>query len=178
MAINSPPNVTSAPNTEWMHSTFAFLQLHDVILILAIIILFAALGGGPLLRASVNWFLRLIGRGVSETIVNVGIQGGDMTKDPMTPCAGCGALVDPSKCIMHQAEHERSLENKRQIEAMWDHLKDLGNEMRAGFKDVSKTLEVNSANITATIVTNQKMILAALSGERPGHGGMGRGGAD
>jgi hypothetical protein len=176
------PNVTSAPpvspSTEWMHTTFAWVEVHDLLLFLLILILFSALGGGPLLRAMVNWFLRLIGRGVSETIVNVGTPGGDMAKEQKAVC-DCGAqLVDPSKCIMHQAEHERSLENKRQIEAMWAHIEILATEMRTGFKDVSRTLVDSQKEITDTVVTQHKLILSALAGGREGFGGVGKGGHD
>ena len=142
------------PSTEWMHSTFAFLHLHDVVLILIIIVLFAALGGGPVLKSLLKWVGTLL-HGTTETNIVIGER--NVPNEHPTAKEGecCGLLVDPAKCIMHQAEHERSLENKRQILAMWTHIEALGAEMRAGFKEVR-----------TTVIEGQAAILKAL-GQKP-----------
>lgn len=155
------------PDVHWF---WQFFGLHEVILYLVIVLLIGSLGGGPLLRAMFNWILRLLGRGVSETIINVGPQGGAMPLDAKSikdPCASCGLLVDPTKCVMHQAEHERSLRNEEAIRAQWENMKQLRADMTAGFKETQ-----------VCINESQRTILGALGGQRSGFHGSSKGGQD
>ena len=70
-------------------------------------------------------------------------------------CEGCNLLVDPSKCVMHQSEHERSLRNEEEIKNLWTKFGDLQKDMNTGFKETR-----------ITIMDGQTAILKAL-GKRP-----------
>ena len=78
-------------------------------------------------------------------------------------CKKCG--IDPKLCPLHESEHERSKRNEKDIANLWEHYGKLGDEMRAGLKEV-----------TASITESQKVILGALAGTRTGFEGPGRGG--
>jgi hypothetical protein len=143
-----------------------YFEIHDLIFIGVILLLFGAIGGGPILKALVPWFLKVFGRG-TETTININQPGGEMAgKLKPTPCASC-TITDPSSCPLHQSEHERSMRNEKGIEALWTHYGDMRKEMTAGFKEV-----------TATVIQSQQAILAAI-GKRPkdwkdkNHGGGG-----
>ena len=148
------------PDT-WM----GYFGLHEIILYLVIVLLIGALGGGPTLKALFNAILKVFGKGGSETVVNV-LPGGVMAKVPKE-CEGCGLAVDPSKCAMHQAEHERSLRNETQITELWKTYGEMRKEMSAGFKEVNKSID-----------ESKTVILGALAGTRRGFGEPSRGGGD
>jgi hypothetical protein len=97
-------------NSNWT----SWMEVHDLILIGVVLLLFGTLGGGPLLKALINWFLKIIGRGTSETIINLN-SGGEMADNKPQTCKTCTA-TDPTSCPLHQSEHERSLRNEKNIE--------------------------------------------------------------
>ena len=136
-----------------------FLGLHELILYIVIALLISALGGGPVLKALFNAVLKVFGKGGSEVNVSFANPGPTNTGDVMgrvpKECEGCGLLVDPSKCVMHTAEHERSLRNEAEIRKLWDNFGDLRKEMNTGFKETR-----------VTIMSGQSAILRAL-GKRP-----------
>ena len=154
------PDKTIFPVT-WI----GYFGLHEIILYIVIALLVVAFGGGPALKAMFNVILKVFGKGGSETIVNV-LPGGSMAKVPKE-CEGCGLAVDPSKCAMHQAEHERSLRNETQITDLWKTYGEMRKEMSAGFKEVQTSIN-----------ETQKTILGALARTRRGFGEPGRGGGD
>ncbi len=86
--------------------------------------------------------------------VNVNLGGGEMARTPKE-CETCGLVVDPTKCVMHQSEHERSLRNEEQIKALWANYEKMRGEMNAGFQETRQT-----------IINGQTAILKAL-GQRP-----------
>ena len=156
-----------------------FLGLHELILYIAIALLISALGGGPLLKALFNAGLKVFGKGGSEVNVNFAspgptTAGGAMGRVPKE-CEGCGLLVDPTKCVMHMSEHERSLRNEEEIKNLWKNFGELRKEVNDGFKETR-----------VTIMSGQSAILKALGkrpadwvddedrGHRGGGGGFGR----
>ena len=143
-----------------------YLGLHEIILYIVIVLLVVAFGGGPALKVLFNAILKVFGHGGSETVVNVELPGGSMAKVPKE-CEGCGLAVDPSKCAMHQAEHERSLRNETQITDLWKTYGEMRKEMSAGFKEVQTSIN-----------ETQKTILGALAGDRIGFAKPGLGGGD
>lgn len=167
-------------------------------MILAVVILFAALGGGPALKALFNAILKVFGKGTSETIVNFN-PGGEMAKIPKE-CVGCGLAVDPSKCVMHQSEHERSLRNETQIGKIWEEYGTLRKDTLAAASALrNETLATASKlkddtvaaatklkdemvagfdKVNTSIINSNTAILGALAGDRDGHGKVGRGGND
>ena len=121
---------------------------------IAFIILFAALiavaigkGGGKLL-------LDLLKKLIGHESVNINLAGGEMARIPKE-CESCGLVVDPSKCVMHQSEHERSLRNEEEIKNLWTQFGNMRKEMNDGFKETR-----------ITIIDGQSAILKAL-GKRP-----------
>ena len=136
-----------------------FLGLHELILYIVIVLLISALGGGPVLKALFGSILKIFGHGGGEVNVNIAnpgptATGGVMGRVPKE-CEGCNLLVDPSKCVMHQSEHERSLRNEEEIKKLWDTYGNLRKEMNEGFKETR-----------VTIMSGQSAILRAL-GKRP-----------
>jgi len=138
----------------------SFLGLHELILYIVIALLISALGGGPVLRALFKSVIKIFGHGGGEVNVNIAnpgptaTAGGVMGRIPKE-CEGCGLLVDPNKCVMHQSEHERSLRNEEEIKNLWADYGNLRREMNDGFKETR-----------VTIMSGQSAILRAL-GKRP-----------
>jgi hypothetical protein len=128
-----------------------YFGLHEIILYVVVLLLISALGGGPVLRALFNSMLKIFGKGGGETVINL---GGNMRTIPKE-CEGCGLMVDPTKCVMHQSEHERSLRNQEEIKSLWENYGKMRTEMNDGFKE-----------IRVTIMSGQTAILKAI-GKRP-----------
>jgi len=172
--------------THWLD----YLGIHEIILYLAIALLVSALGGGPLLKALFNWALKILGHGTSETIVTINQPGGEMAKKPaLQECEGCGLLVDPTKCILHQSEHDRSMRNEAEYSKLWEFygkLKDemvagqaqLRKETTAGFNEVRNENQKSFRDTQQAIFDSQRIILDALAGTRVGFGKIGRGGGN
>ena len=157
------------PDT-WM----GYFGLHEIILYIVIILLIGALGGGPVLKALFNAILKIFGHGGSETVVNV-LPGGEMAKIPKE-CEGCGLVVDPSKCAMHQSEHERSLRNEAQIAKIWTEYSKLRDENIAAQNKLRDEMTTGFKEVTASIAESNRTILVALAGGRNGFSKPSRGG--
>ena len=158
-------------------STWAgYFGLHEIILYIVIVLLVGALGGGPFLKALFRWGLSLFGHGGSETVVNV-LPGGDMAKVPKE-CEGCGLIVDPKKCVMHQSEHERSKRNEAQIASLWAEYGKLSTESRAAAAKLKDEMNAGFKEVTTSIADSNRDILSALAGTRLGFEKIGRGGGD
>jgi len=158
-------------------STWAgYFGLHEIILYLVIVLLIGALGGGPALKALFNAILKVFGHGGSETIVNV-LPGGDMAKVPKE-CEGCGLAVDPSKCVMHQSEHERSMRNEAQINKIWAEYSKLRDENIAAQNKLRDDMAAGFEKVNSSVINSQTQILKALAGDRVGFAKLGRGGGE
>jgi hypothetical protein len=127
---------------------------HLAIIILVLLVALLVVGSGKGLSSIiVPFFKKVFGNGSTEVNLNL---GGDMGGKPSkeSPCSVCGKF-DPKDCPFHEAEHERSLRNENDIKALWEQYGKMGDEMRAGFRDVQKCIN-----------ESQKVIIGAL-GSRP-----------
>jgi hypothetical protein len=152
-------------------------ELHDILLFVLVIVFVGAFIGGPVFKALVGSAIRFFG---GKTDIQIQLPGGTVPTN-LTPakCEGCDQVVDPAKCVMHQAEHERSLQNQKAIGQLWEKTSKIRDDMIAGFKEVATKIDHSNK----TIMSGQLEILAAL-GRRPrdwqdegsgGGGGFGRG---
>ena len=153
----------------------AFLGLHEIILYIVIVLLIVAFGGGPALKALFNAILKIFGHGGAETIVNVE-QGGVMAGKIPKECESCGLVVDPSKCVMHQSEHERSLRNEAQITKIWAEYSKLRDETLAAQTKLKDEMIAGFNAVHTSIADSNRAILGALAGTRIGFEKPGRGG--
>lgn len=154
-----------------------YLGLHEIILYIVIVLLIASFGGGPALKALFNAILKAFGKGSSETIVNFN-PGGDVAKKIPKECEGCGLIVDPTKCVMHSSEHERSKRNEAQIASLWEEYGKLRNESLTATAKLKDEMNAGFKEVNTSIINSNNAILGALAGDRNGHGKLGRGGND
>lgn len=155
-----------------------WLGLHELILYIVVALLISALGGGPVLKALFNAVLKVFGKGSSETIINFPQPGGDVGKKLPKECEGCGLIVDPTKCVMHSAEHDRSKRNEAQIASLWEEYGKLRNESLAATGKLKDEMVDGFKEVNASIADSNKTILGALAGTRQGFEQIGRGGGD
>ena len=142
---------------------------------IAFIVLFAALiavavgkGGGKILLELIK---KLFGHGD----VNVNVGGGGMGKIPKE-CESCGLVVDPTKCVMHQSEHERSMRNESQIKQIWAEYSKLRDETLAAQTKIKDEMAAGFEKVNASIAESNRTILGALAGRRDGFTSPSRGG--
>jgi hypothetical protein len=154
-----------------------WFEIHDLIFLGVILLLFGALGGGPLLKVLFNLTLKIFGHVTSETIVNVEQPGGEMAGKLPKECQTCG-LVDPSRCTLHVSEHERSLRNKEEIASLWAFYGKLRDEMLAGQAKARDEMATGFDKVHKSLDKTQEIILGALAGTRNGFSGPGRGGGE
>ena len=165
------PEKTIFPVT-WM----GYLGLHEIILYIVIVLLIVAFGGGPVLKALFNAILKVFGHGGSETVVNV-LPRSEMAKLPKE-CESCGLVVDPTKCVMHTAEHERSMRNEAQIARVWVEYSKLRDETVAAQNKLRDEMTAGFKEVNASIADSNRTILGALAGDRNGFGKPSRGGGN
>lgn len=105
--------------------------------------------------------------------------GGAVAGEKPVPkeCEGCGLMVDPSKCIMHQSEHERSKRNEAQIASLWEEYGKLRNESLAAASKLREDMGKGFEKVNSTINASNTAILSALAGSRNGFSGPGKGGS-
>ena len=147
------------------------IVLIAVVFIIALIAAGAGKGlGGMIASAISKW------KGGGNTI-NI---GGAMAAEKSLPkeCEGCGLIVDPSKCVMHQSEHERSKRNEAQILSLWEEYGKISSETRAATAKLKDEMNAGFKEVTASIADSNKTILGALAGSRSGFGEIGKGGRD
>ena len=142
---------------------------------IAFAILFAALiavsigkGGGKLL-------LDLLKKLVGHESVSINLAGGEMAKIPKE-CESCGLVVDPTKCVMHQSEHERSMRNEAQIKQIWAEYSKLRDETVAAQNKLRDEMTAGFKEVNASISESNRTILGALAGRRDGFTSPSRGG--
>ena len=135
-----------------------------MILYLVIVLLIVAFGGGPALKALFNAILKAFGHGGLETIVNVGQLGDEMPgKLRKEMCATCGVFTDPSKCPLHESEHERSKRNESGIAELWKDVKE-------GRSKIFGKLDTMDTTLTDIKVAVGKLIVEAKY-QQKGRGG-------
>jgi hypothetical protein len=83
-------------------------------LVFALLVVSIGRGGGALLLSLLK---KLFGGGEK---VNINLGGGmsKKQKDEHPACATCATYTDPTKCPLHEAEHERSLRNETGIKEL------------------------------------------------------------
>jgi hypothetical protein len=157
---------------------------HLIIVILVLMVALLVTGAGRGIGGVISAFIKKVVGGKSVEINVVG--GGSMAGERPVPkeCEGCGLVIDPTKCVMHQSEHERSKRNEAQIAQLWEEYGKLRNEnlaaaaklkdeMTAGFEKVN----IGFAKVNASINASNSQILSALAGNRNGFQGPGKGGS-
>jgi hypothetical protein len=145
-----------------------------IVLVLVVALILTSAGGG--IGGIISAFLKKVLGGKD---VQINIAGGAVDDKKALPkeCEGCGLVVDPTKCVMHQSEHERSKRNEAQITSLWEEYGKLRNEslaaagklkdeMTAGFEKVN----VGFAKVNASINASNTQILSALAGNRSATG--------
>lgn len=133
-----------------------FLETHHLILIVCILILALVLTGGA------RGLSKLFDAGLSRlsgktTEVNLSVGKTTPFEPPKAECVACGLLVDPTKCPMHAAEHERSLRNEEEYIKLWENYGRLRDDMTHGFTKVQEC-----------ILNSQQAILNALGSRSKG----------
>ena len=134
---------------------------HHLLIIIAVLILaIVSLGGGKGLGTLIGpLFKKIFGKG-TELTVSLGPMETEMGRyaDKMDSLLHQGPacpLVDPTKCTSHQAEHERSLENKENIEKLFSAVSGLKEEIRSGNERILLAL-VAGGQIKVTDIPPQK----------------------
>jgi len=146
-----------------------------LVLVIALILTGAGKGLGGVINAAVK---RLLG----GKDVNINLMGRDgVSGDKRTipkECEGCGLIVDPTKCVMHQSEHERSKRNEAQIKSLWEEYGKISTESRAAAAKLKDEMAAGFKEVTASINDSNTKILSALAGSRNGFQGPGKGGSE
>lgn len=131
---------------------------HLVIIIIAMVIAFIALGGGKGLGSILGpLFKKVLGKG--EVNINL---GGDMGKNEGTKAPSC-LVVDPAKCPDHKAEHERSIRNE-------DGIRELVTDLKATRGQLFGKLEAIENSVNEINVAVAKLV-AVADYQREGRGG-------
>jgi len=143
-----------------------------IILVLIVAVLLGATGKG------LSGVISAIIKRFSGKDVNINIGGGAVAGEKEIPkeCEGCGLVIDPTKCVMHQSEHERSKRNEAQITALWEEYGKLRNESLAATGKLKDEMVAGFKEVTISINESNRVILGALAGTRNGFSKPGRGG--
>jgi hypothetical protein len=152
---------------------------HLLIIILVLILALIATGAGRGIGTLINTFLKKM-LGGSEKDVSINIGSAAVAGDKTLPreCEGCGLIVDPTKCVMHQSEHERSKRNEAAIVKLWEEYGKLRNENLAAAAKLKDEMISGFDKVNSAIHTSNTQILGALAGSRNGFGKAGRGGEE
>jgi hypothetical protein len=146
-----------------------------IVLVLVLALLLTSAGGG--LGGAISAFLKKVLGGKD---VQINIAGGAVDDKKTLPkeCEGCGLVVDPTKCVMHQSEHERSKRNEAQIASLWEEYGRLSAETRKSTAKLKDEMSAGFKEVTASINASNTQILSALAGNRNGFQGPSRGGSE
>jgi hypothetical protein len=151
---------------------------HLIIIVLVLVVALLLTSAGGALGGVISAFLKKVLGGKD---VQININGGDsVAGDKGTipkECEGSGLIVDPSRCAMHQSEHERSIRNESQIANLWEEYGKLRNENLAVAAKLKDEMVIGFAKINDSINTSNTQILSALAGSRNGFQGPGRRGS-
>jgi hypothetical protein len=151
---------------------------HLIIIVLVLIVALLLATAGQGLGGVVSAFIKKV-LGGKDVQININ-GGGDVAGDKRTipkECEGCGLIVDPTKCVMHQSEHERSKRNEAQIASLWEEYGKLRNESLAAAAKLKDEMTRGFQKVNDTINASNTQILSALAGSRNGFQGPGKGGS-
>lgn len=150
------------------------LTASPLVIILVLILALLIVGTGKGLGELASLLLKKM---LNKGDVNINL-GGEMAKTVPKECEGCGLIVDPTKCVMHSSEHERSKRNEAQIASLWEEYGKLRNESLTATAKLKDEMNAGFREVNTSIINSNNTILGALAGDRNGHGKLGRGGND
>ena len=170
-------SISSGATGSWMADFFSKLcePEHLVIVVLVLIIALILTSAGTGLGGVISAFLKKI---LGDKDVNINLGGAAVAKSVPKECEGCGLIVDPTKCVMHQSEHERSKRNEAQIASLWEEYGKLRNESLAAAAKLKDEMTQGFEKVNASIADSNKTILSALAGTRNGYHEPSRGGRE
>jgi hypothetical protein len=150
---------------------------HLIIIILVLVLALLLTGAGKGLAGVINAAVKRLlgGKDVNINLMGGGGVSGDKKSIPKE-CEGCG-FIDPTKCVMHQSEHERSKRNEAQIASLWEEYGRLSAETRKSTAKLKDEMAAGFKEVTASINASNTQILSALAGSRNGFQGPGKGGS-